>query len=153
MTTVNASARSTVAASPADVWHLISDPGRAIAWWPHAERVEDVSGGRFTLVVRSSRGVPVRMDWRVAASRRESRQRWEQDLAGTPFAKLLRSSAVEIQLEPDGDGCAITVIVERDLVNRGFSARWLGRRASRRHAGDALSRLVRVAKSTASATS
>ncbi|MFA4927518.1 MAG: SRPBCC domain-containing protein [Patulibacter sp.] len=149
--TSNATASTTVAASPADVWHLISDPSRSVAWWPHAERAEDVQGGRFTMVVRSSRGVPVRMDWRVAASRRERLQRWEQDLAGTPFAAVLRSSAVEIRLEPDGDGCEITVIVERELENRGFVARRLGRRASRRHAGDALARLSRVATATASA--
>lgn len=149
MTTANASVSTTVAAPPADVWHLISDPGRAVAWWPHAERAEDVQGGRFTLVVRSSRGVPVRMDWRVVASRRDVRQRWEQDLAGTPFAAVLRSSAVEIQLEPDGDGCRVTVGVERELVNRGFAARWLGRRASRRHAGDALARLSRLANASA----
>lgn len=152
MTTANATVSGTVPATPADVWHLISDPGRAIAWWPHAERAEDVSGGRFTLVVRSSRGVPVRMDWRVAASRRESRQRWEQDLAGTPFAKVLRSSAIEIRLEPAGDGCEITISVERELENRGLVAGWLGRRASRRHAGDALSRLSRLATATASAS-
>lgn len=150
MTTANAEVSGTVPAAPADVWHLISDPGRAVAWWPRAERVEDVSGGRFTLVGRSSRGVPVRMDWRVAASRRDQRQRWEQELAGTPFAKLLRSSAVEIRLEPADAGCRITVSVERELENRGLAARWLGRRASRRHAGDALARLSRLATATAS---
>lgn len=151
--TADADVSGTVAATPADVWHLISDPGRAVAWWPHAERAEDVSGGRFTFVVRSSRGVPVRMDWRVAASRRERVQRWEQDLAGTPFARVLKASAVEIRLEPtDDDGCRITVAVERELVNRGPIAGWFGRRASRRHAGDALSRLSRLANATARAT-
>ncbi|MBF6620610.1 MAG: SRPBCC family protein [Patulibacter sp.] len=147
--TANAAVSATVAASPADVWHLISEPSRAVSWWPHAERAEDVQGGRFTMVVRSSRGVPVRTDWRVAASRRDVRQRWEQDLAGTPFAAVLRSSAIEIRLEPDGDGCLITVVVERELENRGLVARWLGRRASRRHAGDALARLSRSANASA----
>lgn len=145
MTAVNATASGTVDASTADVWHLISDPGRAVSWWPHAERAEDVDGGRFTFVVRSSRGVPVRIDWRVAASRRERLQRWEQDLAGTPFARVLKASAVEIRLEPAGEGCRITVAVERELENRGMIARWFGRRASRRHAGDALARLSRLA--------
>lgn len=152
MTGANADVSGTVAASTADVWHLISDPGRAVAWWPHAERAEDVDGGRFTFVVRSSRGVPVRIDWRVAASRRERVQRWEQDLAGTPFARVLKASAVEIRLEPaDSDGCRITVAVERELVNRGLIAGWFGRRASRRHAGDALSRLSRLANASARA--
>ncbi len=150
-TTANAAVRGTVAASPAEVWHLIADPGRAVAWWPHAERAEDVQGGRFTMVVRSARGVPVRSDWRVVASRREQRQRWQQDLAGTPFAGVLKASVLEVQLEPDGDGCAVTVLVERELASSGIAARALGRRASRRHAGDALARLSRLANATAAA--
>ncbi len=101
------------------------------------------------LVVRSSRGVPVRMDWRVAGSRRERLQRWEQDLAGTPFARVLKASAVEIRLEPADEGCRITVAVERELENRGLIAGWFGRRASRRHAGDALARLSRLANASA----
>ncbi|WP_320671600.1 SRPBCC family protein [Patulibacter defluvii] len=142
----SAVATAVLDATPADVWYLISDGGRIVSWWPRAERVEDVQGGRFTLVLRSSRGVPVRMDWRVAASRREQLQRWEQDLAGTPFARALTRSAVELRLEPVDDGarCRVTYAVERDLVQRGFIARLLGRRAARRQAGEALDQLRRA---------
>lgn len=152
-TTANGSATRTVDLTPADIWFLVCEGNRLVSWWPLAERAEDVRGGRFTLVLRSSRGVPVRMDWRVATSQRDRVQRWEQELAGTPFQRVLRRSAVELRLEPVGeDGCRITMSVERELATRGFVARLLGRRASRRQAGDALARLVRVATATAAAT-
>lgn len=146
-------ATKVVDASPEELWRLISEGSRLVAWWPRAERAEDVQGGRFTLVLHSSRGVPIRTDWRVTASRREQLQRWEQELAGTPFAKALKRSAVEIRLEATDDGrCRTTVSVERELVPRGFLAGLLGKRASRRQAGDALARLSRVATATAAAT-
>ncbi|MGX6446960.1 SRPBCC family protein [Patulibacter sp. S7RM1-6] len=95
---VEAEATRVLDAAPEDVWTQIADGARVATWWPAAERAEDVRGGRFTLVLRSSRGVPVRTDWRVAASRRPERQRWEQELAGTPFAGTLRRSAVELRI-------------------------------------------------------
>lgn len=127
------------------VWPLIADGARVATWWPMAERAEDVRGGRFTLVLRSSRGVPVRTDWRVTASRRPELQRWEQDLKGTPFATALERSAVEVRLTPEGeDRCRVDVAVERVLVARGGPTGFLGRRAARRQAGDALARLARA---------
>lgn len=140
-----AEATRTVDATPDAVWAQIGDGRRVAGWWPLAERAEDVQGGRFTLVLRSSRGVPVRTDWRVVVSRRPERQRWEQDLAGTPFAATLRRSAVELRLEPaDGGRCRVTVAVEREMTRGGLTARVFGRRAARRHAGDAAARLARA---------
>lgn len=137
----------TIEAPPETVWYWVADGGRLVSWWPRAERAEDVQGGRFTLVLRSSRGVPVRVDWRVSRSRREQLQRWEQELEDTPFAKALRHSAVELTIEPVDDGRAsrVTVTVERDLVQRGMAAGMLGRRAARRYADDLLSGLRRAA--------
>jgi uncharacterized protein YndB with AHSA1/START domain len=149
----HAAATRVLGAAPEDVWRLISDGNRLVAWWPLVERAEDVQGGRFTLVLRSSRGVPVRMDWRVVASRRDELQRWEQELAGTPFAKSLKRSVVEVRLErADDGGCRTTVVVEREMVQRGLVAGFFGRRAARRQAGDALARLARVAAATSGAT-
>lgn len=144
-TRADASASRTLDASVDDVWHLVADGARVATWWPMAERAEDVRGGRFTLVLRSSRGVPVRTDWRVTASRRPELQRWEQDLKGTPFAGALERSAVEVRLTPDGESrCRVDVVVERVLVARGGPTGFLGRRAARRQAGDALARLARA---------
>ncbi len=148
-----ARASKTINAPPSVVWRLISDGSRLVGWWPMVERAEDVQGGRFTLVMRSRRGVPIRTDWRVAASRREELQRWEQDLKGSPFAKMLTRSAIEVRLEPIADDrCQVTVVVEREMAQRGVVAGFLGRRASRRQAGDALARLGRAATAASAAT-
>jgi carbon monoxide dehydrogenase subunit G len=146
--TANGSASGTTRATPEDVWHRVSDGSRVVAWWPHAERAEDVQGGVFTLVLRSSRGVPVRTDWQVSTSRRPELQRWEQGLAGTPFAKAFARSAIEVRIAPaDDGGSRVTVAVERELVQGGPVAGLLGRRAARRQAGAALSGLLRSVSS------
>jgi uncharacterized protein YndB with AHSA1/START domain len=144
----NGQASGTTPASPDEVWHHVSDGSRLSPWWPRAERAEDVQGGRFTLVLRSSRGVPVRMDWQVSTSRRPEVQRWEQALAGTPFQKALARSAFEVRIEPAGDGGSrVTVSVERELVQKGVIAGFLGRRASKEQAATALAGLLRVLSS------
>lgn len=128
----NGSASKTTTASPEDVWHHVSDGSRLAPWWPNAERAEDVQGGLFTLVLRSSRGVAVRTDWQVSTSRRPECQRWEQQLANTPFVKALISSAVEVRIEPHGDGGSrVTVVVERELKQKGIFANRLGAKASK----------------------
>lgn len=139
----DASVSGTTPASPEEVWHRVSDGSRLVAWWPRAERAEDVQGATFTLVLRSSRGTPMRTDWHVGRSRRPEVQRWEQDLAGTPFARAFASSAVEVRIEPGKrGGSAVTVAVERELAAKGAAAGLLGRRASKRHAGEALAGLL-----------
>lgn len=127
----NGEATKKTSSSPEDVWHMISDGSRVAAWWPRAERAEDVQGGVFTLVLRSNRGVAVRTDWSVERSQKYRLQRWEQQLANTPFAKALLQSAVEVRIEPTGDGGSqITVAVERELKQKGMFAGRLGRKAS-----------------------
>lgn len=139
------SASSTTTADREWVWHHVSDGSRLAPWWPNAERAEDVQGGVFTLVLRSSRGVAVRTDWQVRASRRPVLQRWEQQLANTPFAKALVKSFVEVRLEPHGDaGTRITVVVERELKQKGFFAGRLGTKASKEHAALALKGLIEL---------
>lgn len=141
----NGEATGTTKASPADVWHMVCDGSRVAAWWPRAERAEDVQGGVFTLVLRSNRGVAVRTDWSVERSRKQRLQRWEQQLANTPFAKALLQSAVEVRIEPTDDGGArVTVAVERELKQKGMFAARLGRKASDEQAGMALRGLLEL---------
>jgi uncharacterized protein YndB with AHSA1/START domain len=147
--TANGAATKTTDASPEAVWHHVSDGSRVAPWWPNAERAEDVQGGLFTLVLRSSRGNAVRQDWQVSTSRRPEVQRWEQLLANTPFAKALAKSAVEVRIEPDGDGSRVTVSVERELKQGGFFASRMGNKASREQAALALRDLLREVSSTA----
>lgn len=139
----NGSATKTTKAAPEDVWHHVSDGSRVAPWWPNAERAEDVQGGLFTLVLRSSRGVAVRTDWQVGTSRKHEVQRWEQQLANTPFSKALVKSAVEVRIEPHGDGGSrVTVAVERELMQKGVFAARLGKKASNEQAGQALNGLL-----------
>jgi uncharacterized protein YndB with AHSA1/START domain len=99
-----------VIAAPVDeVWKLISDPYSLPRWWPRTGRVENVeqkSSGRrsqWTKVLETAEGRGVRADYRCLSSAEGERYVWEQELEGTPFARHLRSSRVEIGLrERDG---------------------------------------------------
>jgi uncharacterized protein YndB with AHSA1/START domain len=98
-----------VSAPRDEVWKLVSDPYSLPRWWPRVGRVENVerkSGGRrsqWTKVLETSEGRGVRADYRCLSSAEGERYVWEQELEGTPFARHLRSSQVEIALR-DSDG-------------------------------------------------
>jgi uncharacterized protein YndB with AHSA1/START domain len=128
----------TIAAPAEDLWELINDPHHLPRWWPRVERVEDVEQDAFTEVMRTSKGKLVRADFdivhpdRDAATAEGARTvRWDQRIAGTPFAAVLSSSETELQLLPvptrDGPQAAATrVTIElRQEMCRG-SARRLG---------------------------
>lgn len=95
-----------IAAPVGDVWKLVSDPYSLPRWWPRTGRVENVerrSGGRrsqWTKVLETAQGRGVRADFRCLSAAEDERYVWEQELEGTPFAKHLRSSRVEIGLRP-----------------------------------------------------
>ena len=89
---------------------LVSDPYSLPRWWPRTGRVENVEqrgGGRrsqWTKVLETSEGRGVRADFRCVSSAENERYVWEQQLEGTPFARHLRSSRIEIALRESGDG-------------------------------------------------
>jgi len=104
------SRRRTIAAPVDEVWKLVSDPYSLPRWWPRTGRVENVeqkSAGRrsqWTKVLETSEGRGVRADYRCLSSAEGERYVWEQELEGTPFARHLRSSRIEIGLrERAGD--------------------------------------------------
>lgn len=88
---------------------MISDPHSLPRWWPRTSRVENVerkSAGRrsqWTKVLETSEGRGVRADYRCLSAAENERYVWEQQLEGTPFARHLRGSRVEIALR-EGDG-------------------------------------------------
>ncbi len=96
--------KRTIPAPPSEVWKLVSDPYSLPRWWPRTGRVENVeqkSGGRrsqWTKVLQTAQGRGVRADFRCLSAAEGERYVWEQELEGTPFAKHLRSSRVEIGL-------------------------------------------------------
>jgi len=95
-------------------WELVSDPHHLARWWPLAQRVEDVRDEegriRWTLALRSEKGTQVRADYSGGAEA-EGRFAWTQQLAGTPFERILRSARVEIDVTPAGDEERETLVV------------------------------------------
>jgi uncharacterized protein YndB with AHSA1/START domain len=108
-----------------EVWELISDPYNLPRWWPRTSRVESVDRkpegkrSQWTKVLETAEGRGVRADFRCLSSAKGERYVWEQQLAGSPFERHLRSSKVEIGLRPEGAGTAVSLTSEQKL--RGMS--------------------------------
>jgi uncharacterized protein YndB with AHSA1/START domain len=94
--------RSRTIAAPVDeVWEVIRDPHHLPRWWPRVTRIEDVEADAFTEVMRTSKGKLVRADFRLAEPEQDMRAlRWDQQVEGTPFARLLKSAETEVWLTP-----------------------------------------------------
>jgi uncharacterized protein YndB with AHSA1/START domain len=110
-----------IAAPVADVWSLVSDPYSLPRWWPRTGRVENVErkpGGKrsqWTKVLQTAEGRGVRADFRCVSSAAEERYVWEQELEGTPFAKHLRSSRIEIGLRSRDGGTEVSIASDQSL--------------------------------------
>ncbi|MDX6638570.1 MAG: hypothetical protein QOJ01_2081 [Solirubrobacterales bacterium] len=118
--------RTRVIAAPRErVWDLVSDPHHLPRWWPRASRVEDVKGdpgskrARWTVVLKTAKGSGVRADYRCISAAAGERYVWEQELAGTPFARIVRSSETGVHLQGKADDTSVTVYTRERL--RGLS--------------------------------
>jgi len=131
-----------IEASAERVWDLVSDPHNLPRWWPRTKRVEDVQGGermRWTAVLETERGSGVRADFRSTAKTNRRRFAWTQDIAGTPFEKILRESSVEILLEPEGeDSTTVSLSSEERLRGLARFGSNMMRRAAKRRLEEAL---------------
>lgn len=136
----NVARSRSIPAPAARVWDLIADPHNLPRWWPETIRVEDVHGApgarrsRFTQVFETSKGKPVRADFRCTASSAGERIVWEQEIEGTPFEGFLREAELELRLQPDAERTEVTVEGRRRL--RGLSK--LGSPMMRRATGRSL---------------
>jgi uncharacterized protein YndB with AHSA1/START domain len=130
--------RRTVEAPVPEVWKLVSDPYALPRWWPRVSRVEDVdarSGGRrsqWTKVLETQHGRGVRADYRCVSAAENERYVWEQQLEGSPFAKHIKDSRVEIELHGAGAGETRVVMTSQQSM-RGMSrlGGWLMRKGQR----------------------
>jgi uncharacterized protein YndB with AHSA1/START domain len=119
------SRQRTIAAPVEEVWRLVSDPHSLPRWWPRVARVENVekrgSGRRsqWTKVLETAEGRGVRADFRCLSSAENERYVWEQQLEGTPFAKHLSSSEVEVSLRGGEGGTEVRLAASQTL--RGLS--------------------------------
>jgi uncharacterized protein YndB with AHSA1/START domain len=109
--------KRTISADPGEVWALVSDPYNLPRWWPRTTRVENVerkgkgSGrrGQWTKVLETAEGRGVRADYRCLSAAENERYVWEQELEGTPFARHLRASRVEIGMKAGEDGTRVSI--------------------------------------------
>jgi len=114
-----------IGADPPAVWAVVSDPHQLPRWWPKVARVEAVqerrrgSGTLWTNVLKTEAGRDVRADFRCLYSKQPSAYGWEQEIEGSPFRKVFRSSVTRIELaEADG---STRVRLEADQRLRGMS--------------------------------
>jgi uncharacterized protein YndB with AHSA1/START domain len=128
----------TVADVPERVWETVSDPYHLPRWWPHVERVEAVVGDRFTEVLTTDRGRSVRADFTVVESRAPDFRAWEQEVAGSPFERIMASARTEVALAPDRAGTRVTLTVRQQMRGTARFAGWIVRRGTRRVLDEAL---------------
>lgn len=138
--------RSRTLSAPAGrVWEVVADPFHMPRWWPQVKRMEAVEGDRFTQVFATRKGRAVRMDFRVLASQppgpdgnTPGRRVWEQELAGTPFERVLGEAITEIVLEPAGEQTVVTIVLSQKLRGYSRTGGFLLRRATRTRLDEAL---------------
>jgi uncharacterized protein YndB with AHSA1/START domain len=136
----------TLAASPEAVWAVVADPWHQARWWPRVVRMEAVEDGCFTQVLGTARGRGIRADFRVLETEPLRQLRWEQQLEGTPFERLLAEAETAVALAPADDDEATTVTIELRQRLLGWSrlTPFLFKRAARRQLTEALEGLDRL---------
>jgi uncharacterized protein YndB with AHSA1/START domain len=140
-------ASRTIAAPADELWELVSDPHHLPRWWPRVARVEDVEGSAFTEVMKTAKGKFVRADFELVSADESARTlRWEQRLAGTPFARLLSSATTVVSLDEEAaEGTRVTIELRQTLT--GFLPRFgsfMVRRAAVATIEEALDGLERI---------
>lgn len=141
----------TIAADPKRVWKLVEDPHHMPRWWPGVSRVEGVDEDHFTQVYISKRGRAVRLDFHVLGSEPPGtdavfagRRMWEQELAGTPFERVLGESVTEIVLEEVEGGTRVTIEQRQKLRGYSRSGGFFVKRAAAAKLDEALEALERA---------
>jgi uncharacterized protein YndB with AHSA1/START domain len=136
-----------VPAPVGQVWSIVSDPYHLPRWWPRTQRVENVSeggqprGAKWTQVFETKDGRGVRADYRCVSAARDERYVYEQELEGTPFARILRAATTEIQLSAKDGDTEVTLALNQRLRGLSRLGSPMMRRATGRILSEALSGL------------
>jgi uncharacterized protein YndB with AHSA1/START domain len=129
----------TLRATPEAVWAVVGDAYHLPRWWPRVTRVEGVEGDAFTQVLTTTKGVPVRADFRVVESTAPSLRSWEQQVVNTPFERILVSSSVDVRMERAGEAATVvSLTLAQRMRGLGLLGSFMVRRAGRRQLDDAL---------------
>jgi uncharacterized protein YndB with AHSA1/START domain len=139
-----------IAADRRSVWDVVSDPYHRTRWLPKVSRVEDVherargSGSQWTDVLSTASGKSVRAEFRCLWSREQEGYAWEQQIEGSPFAKVLQSSVTSVELEDREGGTAVTLVADQRLRGLSRLGGFMLRRATGAQLDDALDGLERA---------
>jgi uncharacterized protein YndB with AHSA1/START domain len=131
------------------VWDVVSDPYQLPRWWPKVSRVEGVqerrrgSGTLWTKVLKTQAGRDVRADYRCLYSKEHSAYGWEQEIEGSPFAKVFKTATTAIELEDAAtDRTRVTIVVDQKLRGMSRTGGFMVRRATSQQLDEALESLA-----------
>ena len=85
-------------------------PNHLPRWWPRVTRVENVQGSpgakrtRWTTLLGTEAGRAVRADFRCVSAAVNERYVWEQEIADTPFERILKRAETEVRIHAAGVG-------------------------------------------------
>jgi hypothetical protein len=111
--------------------------------------MEGVDAARFTQVHMTSKGRGVRLDFQVLDSRAPGNgaaglRRFEQEVIGTPFERVLNSSVTSISVAPEGSGTRVEIALEQRLRGTSKFGGFMLRRATGGRLDEALQNLARI---------
>lgn len=133
-----------LAAGPHDVWPTVSDPHHLPRWWPLVASVEQVQEDAFTELLKTRKGRGIRADFRVLERTPPAVFRYAQDVEGSPFERIMRSSEISVELEPAPDGTLVALTRRTRLRGMSSLGGFLWRRATARQLDEALDALERM---------
>jgi uncharacterized protein YndB with AHSA1/START domain len=131
----------TIAAPAEELWATVTDPYHLPRWWPRVERVEGVDERGFTQVLRTRKGRSVRADFRWLERADGERCAWAQEIAGTPFERILAAAETEVRLTRSGAATEVTLTLRQRLRGASRLGGWMARGAARRQLDEALDAL------------
>jgi carbon monoxide dehydrogenase subunit G len=138
---------------PADakmIWDVVSDPYHLSRWWPKVTRIEGVqerkrgSGTLWTKVLETQAGRSIRADFRCLYSKEPTAYAWEQEVEGSPFERVFRSSKTSINLSEAEEGTRVTLEADQRLRGLSRLGGFMVRRATGRQLDDALEGLAQA---------
>ena len=134
----------TIPAAPQRVWEVLADPHHMPRWWPGVTRMEGVEADRWTQVFKTKRGRALRMDFRLLASEPPYQRAWQQEVAGSPFERVLIESITEVALEEEGTATRVTIAQRQRLKGYSRTGGFMLRRATSKKLDEALDGLERI---------
>jgi uncharacterized protein YndB with AHSA1/START domain len=136
---------------------VVSDPYQLPRWWPKVSRVEGVqerrrgSGTLWTKVLKTQAGRDVRADYRCLYSKQPIAYGWEQEIEGSPFQKVFRSSVTRIELADANGGTTVKLEANQRLRGMSRLGGFMVKRATTQQLDEALDSLAALFEPSASA--